>query len=134
MTAEAAARGPVTFVIDWMGRPHTSNKERQLGHFALSKIHEEWKAAGAQARAVCHLPRAMPPCIVSFQGRYPGGNLPDTGAIAPTGKCIIDGLVAAGVWPNDTAEWVTEERYLPPIKDPGRQPAIIVTLIPAAQP
>lgn len=128
MTARAAARGPVTFVIDWMGRPHTSNLERKLNHFALSKIHASWKAAGTQAARISRL-RDLPPCIVSFQGRYPGGTLPDTGAIAPTGKCIIDGLVDAGVWPDDKAEWVTEERYLPPIKAPG-QPAVIVTLTP----
>lgn len=128
MTAEAAARGPVTFVIDWMGRPHTSNKERQLHRFALATIHRTWREAGTQAARIAKL-RDLPPCAVTFQARYPSGNLPDTGAIAPTGKCIIDGLVDAGVWPDDKAEWVTEERYLPPIKAPG-QPAVIVTLTP----
>ena len=37
----------------------------------------------------------------------------DTGAAMPTVKAIIDGLVDAGYWPDDTSAWITRLELLP---------------------
>lgn len=47
----------------------------------------------------------------------------------PTVKAIIDGLVDAGVWPDDTPEWVTTRE---PVLRVGSDRLVIVRLTPAA--
>lgn len=57
---------------------------------------------------------------VSFPVRDPGRRR-DPHNLAPTVKAIVDGLVDAGVWPDDVERWVT-------VLDP----AVTVTLYPRA--
>ena len=44
------------------------------------------------------------------------GTLPDTMASAPTVKAAIDGLVDAGVIPDDTGKHLAAVTFLPPVK------------------
>lgn len=115
--------------IDWMGRPHTSNDERRLHYRQLSRIHRSWREAGAQAAMLAKLPKGLGPSIVTFQAMYGNRVMTDAGAIAPTGKCVIDGLVDWGCWPDDNSTWVTEERYKAPVL--GHVNALLVTITPA---
>jgi hypothetical protein len=41
-------------------------------------------------------------------------------------KCVLDGLVDRGVWPDDTGEWVRSITYLPPLVDRSKHDALIV--------
>jgi hypothetical protein len=120
-----SAATEVELVIDWMGRPHTSNDERRKHWRALSRIHAAWRSAGQQA-ALIHKLRAMPPCVVTVQARYKGGRVTDPDGCAPSVKCVLDGLVDRGVWPDDTGEWVRSITYLPPLVDRSKPDALIV--------
>lgn len=118
-------------VIDWMGRPHTSNDERRKHWRALTGIHAGWRQAGLQAAQTQRIPKGLPACTVTAWGRYKtGSSLPDVGAIAPTVKCVIDGLTDHGCWPADTAEWVAAETLLPPMVDGSQPDALVLVLRP----
>lgn len=116
-------------VIDWMGKPHTSNDERKMNRYRVAEAHREWREAALQAARLDGLPKNLLPCRVHAHAVYPKGNLPDTGAIAPTVKCIIDGLVDHGCWPDDSGEWVVSEVYHPAVRvSSGGRYAVVVVL------
>ena len=119
-----------TLVIDWLGRPHTSNLERQKHWRALSPIHKQWREAGAQAAMVACV-GSLGPSEVTAQARYRQNRMTDPDACAPALKCVIDGLVDRGVWPDDTAAWIRRVSYLPPVLDRDQPDALIVTIAPA---
>lgn len=122
--------GPWLLEIDWLGRPHLSNAERRMGWRQLGRIHETWREAGAGAAMLAHLPQ-LPPCAVIARARYKRLPLPDAGAIAPTVKCVLDGLVDWGCWPDDTPAWVLSETMLPPTLDRTLPDALLIRLLPA---
>lgn len=115
-------------VVDTVGKPHTSNDERQKHRMVTAKAHKAWREGAAELAMATRFPRRLPPCRVHAYARYPGGVLPDIGAIAPTVKCIIDGLVDYGCWPDDTPTWVVSEVYGPPERVPGEPYAVVVIL------
>ena len=84
------------------GRDHWGKKAR---------ITAEWRSAAKvwALNAVSHgLPRPQPPCNVRVVFGVPDpGRRRDPHNLAPTVKAIIDGLVDARLFPDDTAEWVT---------------------------
>jgi crossover junction endodeoxyribonuclease RusA len=51
--------------------------------------------------------RARPPCTVTITIPVRAARTRDPHNWAPTMKAVIDGLVDAGVWPDDNAAWVT---------------------------
>ena len=51
--------------------------------------------------------RAMPPCEVLVSIPVPGERRRDPHNWTPTCKAIVDGITAAGVWPDDNAAWVS---------------------------
>lgn len=116
-----------TLVIDQLGRPHTANAERRLHHHAAAAIRKKWNHTTAILAGAASIPRLTTVHIVA-QGRYPGGNLPDADALAPSVKGAIDGLVTAGVIPDDGPRNVLSVLYLAPIVEPGTRPALLLTV------
>jgi hypothetical protein len=110
-----------------LGRPPTVNADHQLHHFARSKVRKNWRTlAATMARAA-----GIPPLTavdVTVQGRYPGGVLPDTDALQPAVKGVLDGLVDSGVIPDDRGEFVHSLRFLAPRVEPGRPPSLLVQI------
>ncbi len=82
---------------------------------AKAKLTKAWRAAAL--RAVDHLhPGASPsnlsgqrlgPSTVSIELPVRDRRRRDPHNYYPTVKAIVDGLVDAGVWPDDTPEWIT---------------------------
>lgn len=60
-------------------------------------------------------------------GRYPDRrSLPDPDGIAPALKGVLDGLVDAGVVPDDSGVFVAAVTYRRPVVEAGSLPALIV--------
>lgn len=76
--------------------------------------------------------RRRDPSFVAVSLEVRGGGRRDPHNWAPTVKPIIDGLVDAGVWPDDTPQWVTTvEPLLVPVARQGWEPLFCtVVLIP----
>lgn len=72
-----------------------------------AKLTQAWRSDTAWA-AVARKPRLrdLPPCLVTVHLPVKGNRRRDPHNWFPTIKPIIDGLVDAGLWPDDTPDWV----------------------------
>lgn len=68
----------------------------------------------------------QPPCVVSVALPVKDKRRRDPHNYFATVKPIVDGLVDAGLWPDDTPEWVTT---VEPTLVPGAT-SVVVTLTP----
>lgn len=102
-------------MLTYYGDVLTVNKERTQHWSARSSVTKEWREAyGWLARAeklpcdgsigACHID-AVP--LTTTRRRQ------DVGACLPVVKAAIDGLVDAGVWPDDNPDHVLSVRFWP---------------------
>lgn len=77
---------------------------------------EAWRKAAyiGATRLGTPAQRRQPPSAVLCEFPVRDRRTKDPHNLAPTVKAIIDGLVDAGVWPDDNPEWVTvvDPRFL----------------------
>jgi crossover junction endodeoxyribonuclease RusA len=118
-------------VIDFMGRPLLANQVHRL-HFRkvaeLRKGYREGAATLARAQRI----GSYDAIEVTAWAEYPSRrSLPDADAIAPSVKPVIDGLVDAGVIPDDGPVYVHRVSYQAPRVVTGYSPALVVEIAPA---
>lgn len=114
-------------VIDTLGRPPTANSRRRQHWRTQARSVEAWKHAALWMARQQRMPRLMA-IEVECWGRYPNGrSLPDTDAVAPALKAVLDGLVIAQIIPNDTPAHVHGVTYRPPVVAHG-MPALVVRI------
>lgn len=90
---------PACGLISLNDRTHWRARARQT---------KQWRsAAWAAALASRPLGSALPPAIITVRLPVPDRAHRDPHNYAPTMKAIIDGLVDAGWWPDDTPEHIT---------------------------
>lgn len=98
---------PRTLTVESPGRPPTSNIR---GRWDRTAAVAEWRQYGGRLGQT--IKGRYPPASVTFHARYQTGPYPDpTNLSDPVGKAIIDGLVDAGVWPDDTVPWVVSGEH-----------------------
>lgn len=101
--------------------PLLSMNDRQ--HWAAWR----WNATAAAVKAIPSSTRMpMQPCVVSVALPVKDKRRRDPHNYFATVKPIVDGLVDAGLWPDDTPEWVTT---VEPTLVPGAT-SVVVTLTP----
>lgn len=93
------------------GPPLSANQFPGLGLACWNRRVREWRAAGASAWREEGLAgrRLRPPVCVTAWQLVPvafRGRPQDTGNCYPTVKAVVDGLVDAGAFPDDTGETV----------------------------
>ena len=114
-------------------RPWTANSARSAAHWSKNAERtRRWRTAFRLLAQEQETP-PLGPCriiVTPYLQRKPAQ---DVGACAPAAKAAIDGLVDAGLWPDDTAAHVVEIVYRAPIIGEGNalqlevQPLIINT-------
>lgn len=98
-------------------RPWTANSARSARHWSVNaKRTAEWRQAW---RLLATGVGPLGPCRVVVTPYLARGPQQDLGACFPAAKAAIDGLVDAGVWPDDTPEWVTRLEFRPPVMGQG---------------
>lgn len=87
----------------------TLTLNKKLGHLAQARLVKEWRTMAYWAACQLGAPsvRAHPPSTVQLVIPVRGSRRRDPSNWMPTCKAVIDGLVDAGVWPDDNEEWVT---------------------------
>jgi crossover junction endodeoxyribonuclease RusA len=87
---------------DWL------NSNQRLHRMVSAKRTASWRAAARYAAATHYgwAPFDVPVSIVCTVHKTRAGRW-DAGNLYPTAKAIVDGLVDAGVIPDDSNEWVT---------------------------
>lgn len=116
-----------TFTIT-AGRPMTANKAHNTNHFAVSKMREEWSDQTQVLCRVLDAPKGLDRVEITVRPFYDKGPLPDTDAVHPSVKAVIDGLVRYGVIPDDSGEHVRSLTYQAPLLSRGRGSGIIVAV------
>lgn len=112
-------------VITVPGRLWTANALRRSHWTTRRRIVEQWRhdtAATARAQRVRTYARA----VIEVRPQQARGRLADPGAHEPAAKAAIDGLVDAGVLPDDTGEHVVEVRYHAPVRSEMRMAGQLV--------
>ena len=104
------------FTLEFPFRPWTTNAERAGNRWERAKLTKEWRT-GFQLLAKSEKIPPMAWITVTVEPHQKGGRLQDVGACNPAVKAAIDGLVDAGVLPDDSPEFVRSLVFLPPKKD-----------------
>lgn len=79
----------------------------QRHHWAVrSQLTKRWRNTAAQAAWQIPQPRRQPPATVELVLPVADQRRRDPHNYSPTLKAVIDGLVDAGLWPDDTPEYV----------------------------
>jgi hypothetical protein len=108
---------PRTWVIEFPPGMELLTSNNRLHHMARHKLSEQIQNDAITLARVCKLPGILRASILVEYlrpaRRHPLASafVRDAGALAPTGKAIIDGFVKAGVFADDAARYVTSETY-----------------------
>lgn len=102
----------VPFILTYQSRPLTTNAERRGNRWGRAEHVKEWRDAFAWLARKERVPPMRWISVVA-QPAQKRGRLQDTAACNPSVKAAIDGLVDAGVVPDDTGERVREITFLP---------------------
>lgn len=110
-TAAGARRWCLTHYDDVL----TVNKERTVHWSARAKVVKAWREAYGWLAVASKVPTdgSVGPCHIEAVPLTTTRRRQDVGACMPVVKAAIDGLVDAGVWPDDTPDHVLSVRYWP---------------------
>ena len=102
----------MNIILTYDRKPVTTNKERAGNRWERAASTREWRDAFAWIAKRERVPqmRWINVTVQPFQKR---GRLQDTAACNPSVKAAIDGLVDAGVVPDDTGDYVRQITFLP---------------------
>ena len=103
------------FVLAYEKRPVTTNAERSGNRWARAATTKEWREAFTWIAKRERVPK-MRWLNVTVQPVQKRGRLQDTAACNPSAKAAIDGLVDAGVVPDDTGDYVRQITFLPCVR------------------
>jgi crossover junction endodeoxyribonuclease RusA len=102
------------------------NMNSQLHRYTRASRVKQWRTAAFYRAKEAGL-RPQGPSIIRWTITFPTMRRRDPHNFFPTLKPIIDGLVDAGVWPDDTPEWVTTtEPTIEVLRHPLRVPHITI--------
>jgi hypothetical protein len=101
------------YVLDFDLKPITTNGERAGNRWVRADSTKQWRMLGALYAVRQRIPQAewLSVVVIPHQQK---GRLQDVAACNPSVKAVIDGIVDAGVIPDDSGKYVREIRFLPP--------------------
>lgn len=111
-------------MLSYPKRPMTTNAERAGNRWKRAEHTKEWRQAFCWLAKKEHMPamKWMNVTVQPFQAR---GRLQDTAACNPSVKAAIDGLVDAGIVPDDTGDYVRQITFLPCVRGDDQLTIII---------
>ena len=101
------------WVIEYNERPWTHNAERRMNMYAMRKLTKQWRTDFCLLAQYQKIPRLLSAriCVIPYQAR---GKLQDVAACSPAAKAAIDGIVDAGVLPDDSSKFLTGIEFSAP--------------------
>ena len=122
MTAVRLGAHLLTVVVP--GRPFTANQVARQSWAATARMVKDWRTRAYWHARVVLAPAGSGKVIEPVEGpvvvaatslHRTRRSLPDTGAVSPCLKAVIDGgLVDTGFLADDSAEYISEIRFRPP--------------------
>lgn len=98
-------------------RPPTLNIERQNHKFHRASTTKQWRADYTMLARAAKIPLLHAIAVVAIPHHVNRRSPQDVGACVPAVKAAVDGLVDAGVIPNDTSVYFKALTFLPPVID-----------------
>lgn len=83
----------------------TTNKDRNLHHHARAKLIKKWRVKFCELAKEANIPE-LEVMYIEVIPNVATRNFQDTAACNPAAKAAIDGIVDAGVVPDDSKEWL----------------------------
>lgn len=114
----------MNIILTHADRPVTTNAERSGNRWQRAATTKQWRQAFAWIARRERVPR-MKWINVTAQPHQKRGRLQDTAACNPSVKAAIDGLVDAGIVPDDTGEYVRQITFLPCMRGDDRLVLVI---------
>ena len=115
-----------TYRLVHKARPWTANGERRLHPMARAALVREWRTAFWILAKETHVPPMDRIAITAMPVQRNQASRPDVGACYGAVKAAIDGLVDAGVVPNDTPDHVIEIRFTAPAIGSADQLVLVI--------
>ena len=106
----------LVYRLELAQRPWTTNGERAGNRWQRAELVKTWRSAFHILAKSEQMPE-MEWISVTVEPHQKGGRLQDVGACNPAVKAAIDGIVDAGVLPDDSSQYVKSLIFLPPRND-----------------
>lgn len=103
------------FAMTFEQRPWTTNAERAENRYRRAEMIKVWREAYFWLAKQQKIP-PMRWITVTAEPHQKMGRLQDVGACNPAVKAAVDGLVDAGVLPDDSSAYMRSLTFLPPVK------------------
>lgn len=103
----------VIYRLEFNQRPWTTNAERAGNRWERASLVKTWR----QAFELLAKSEKIPPMSwisVTVEPYQKGGRFQDVGACNPAVKAAVDGIVDAGILPDDSPQYVRSLIFLPP--------------------
>ena len=102
--------------------PATAITLNQRHHWAThARLVKEWRTAGMLYARKARI-GPQPPSRIAVTLPVTGRRRRDPHNWTPTVKAIVDGLVDAGVWPDDNSAWIVTSE---PVLDPAATEVVV---------
>jgi len=99
------------YVLTFLEQPITTNKERAGNRWVRAENTKKWRSMAKESVTGVIPPlKSMNVTVQPYQQR---GKLQDTAACNPSVKAAIDGIVDAGVIPDDSGDYLPKIIFLP---------------------
>lgn len=107
-------------------RPFTLNAERGWHYHKRSKIVAEWRAAFRDLALEANIPPQVAIVVRATPYLVPRGRPQDVAAVFPAVKAGIDGIVDAGIIPDDSPTFVKSLTFDAPVR--SEENALVLTI------
>lgn len=104
------------WVLAYFSRPWTLNSERTWHHYKRAKFVKEWREAFCALARLEGVPAVNAIEVIATPYLSGRGRTQDVGACFPAVKAAVDGLVDAGVIPEDNPTYVKMLAFRAPEK------------------
>lgn len=104
------------WLLEYEERPTSLNAERKAHWSARYKKSAEWREIFATLAMAKGIPELSQICVDIYVEQRGNGKLQDVGNCYPSAKAAIDGLVDAGVIPDDTPEHLLAIKFFAPTR------------------
>jgi crossover junction endodeoxyribonuclease RusA len=106
----------LVYRLELAQRPWTTNGERAGNRWQRAELVKTWRSAFHILAKSEQMPE-MEWISVTVEPHQKGGRLQDVGACNPAVKAAIDGIVDAGVLPDDSPQYMKSLIFLTPQND-----------------
>lgn len=107
----------VLFRLEFQKRPWTTNAERAGNHWERARLVKEWRTAFHILAKEAKIPPLKWVSITAEPFSNSKGRLQDVAACNPAVKAAIDGIVDAGVLPDDSPKYLSSITFMSPKRD-----------------